>query len=90
MVILEASAGVMAEDWQRLLPVVKQPLLLLNAPGSFGPPGIPPVLPRGLAMETVNAVAEGSYVEVPGNHMTMLFGAGAVRMVAAIKKFVGR
>jgi len=88
--ILEASAGVMAEDWQRLLPAVKQPLLLLNAPGSFGPPGIPPVLPRGLAMETVDAVADGSYIKVPGNHMTMLFGAGAERMVAAIKKFVGR
>ncbi|MEJ2353763.1 MAG: hypothetical protein P8Y03_28630 [Anaerolineales bacterium] len=70
-------------------PPIKQPLLLLNALGSFGPPGAPPMLPRQKALETVNGVPQGTYVEVPGNHMTMLFGDSAQRAVEAIVKFVG-
>ncbi len=87
--IMAAAAGVMAEDWPALLPKVKNPLLLLNAPGPFGPPGTPPVLPADLARETVAAVPDGRYVEVPGNHLTMLFGPGARKMTAAIRNFVG-
>jgi len=86
--IIEAVEEALTEDWAQHLAAVKQPMLLLNALGSFGPPGAPPVLPRERALETVNAVAKGHYVEVPGNHMTMLFGEGAQRMVEAIIAFV--
>lgn len=34
------------------------------------------------------SLAEGHYVEVPSNHMTMLFGEGAQQMVEAIIAFV--
>jgi hypothetical protein len=65
-------------------------MLLLNSLGSFGLPGAPPVLPREQALETVNAVAYGRYIEVPGNHMTMLYGEGAQRIVAEILAFVNQ
>ena len=86
-VIAQAAAGIMAEDWDKHLAAVARPLLLLNAPGPYGPPGTAPILPRELALETVSRVADGRYVEVPGNHMTMLFGDGARKIVAAIREF---
>jgi len=84
----EALDRLLAEDWPGHLAAVRQPMLLVNAPGAYGPPGTPPVLPREQALETVAAVADGHYVEVPGNHMTMLFGEGAARTVKAILDFV--
>jgi pimeloyl-ACP methyl ester carboxylesterase len=86
--IIEAVDKALAEDWAQHLAAIRQPVLLLNAPGSFGPPGTPPVLPREQAMDTVNMLSEGRYVEIPGNHMTMLFGEGAQRIVEAVLAFV--
>jgi pimeloyl-ACP methyl ester carboxylesterase len=86
-IIAQAAAGVMAEEWPKHLAAISRPLLLLNAPGPYGPPGTPPILPRELALETVNLVPDGRYVEIPGNHMTTLFGPGAEKMVAAIREF---
>jgi pimeloyl-ACP methyl ester carboxylesterase len=86
--IIEAVEAGLGEDWNRHLANIKQPLLLLNAPGPFGPPGTPPVLPRENALATVNAVANGRYVEIPGNHWTMVFGDSARIMVEAITAFV--
>jgi pimeloyl-ACP methyl ester carboxylesterase len=86
--IIEAVDSALCEDWPRHLAAVKQPMLLLNAPGAFGPPGAPPVLPREHALETVDAVRDGRYVKIPGNHMTMLFGEGAERIVNTITAFV--
>jgi len=88
--ITEAVDKAVNEDWAQHLCAIKQPMLLLNAPGSFGPPGTAPILPREQALETVNAVALGRYIEVPGNHMTMLYGEGAKRMVAEIIAFVNQ
>jgi pimeloyl-ACP methyl ester carboxylesterase len=86
--IIEAVDKALTEDWAQHLTAIRQPVLLLNAPGSFGPPGTPPVLPREQAMDTVNMLSEGRYVEIPGNHMTMLFGEGAQRIVEAVLAFV--
>ncbi|HVN72642.1 MAG TPA: alpha/beta hydrolase [Desulfomonilia bacterium] len=88
--IIEAVDKSLAEDWAQHLKAVRQPVLLLNAPGPYGPPGTPPVLPREQAMDTVNMLSDGRYVEIPGNHMTMLFGEGAQRIVEAVLDFVRR
>ena len=88
--IIEAVEKALDEDWAMHLAAVNQPMLLFNALGSFGPQGAPPVLPFEQAMETVNAVENGHYVEVPGNHMTMLFGEGAQRIVEEIITFLRR
>jgi pimeloyl-ACP methyl ester carboxylesterase len=86
--IIEAVDRALEEDWSQHLASVRQPLLLLNALSPFGPPGSPPLLPREQALETVRAVTDGRYLEIPGNHMTMLFGEGAKRMVEEITAFV--
>lgn len=86
--ITEAVEHVLAEAWREQLPRIRQPTLLLNATGGYGLPGAPPLLPREQAQETVAALPQGRYVEVPGNHITMLYGAGAALMASEIVKFV--
>jgi pimeloyl-ACP methyl ester carboxylesterase len=86
--IIESADKGLSEDWEHHLTAVKQPILLLNALDSFGPPGAPPMLPRERAMGTIDAAADARYVEVPGNHMTLLFGEGAQRIVESIGEFV--
>ncbi len=75
-------------EWLAHLKKATQPALLINATGSFGPEGTPAVLPKELAMETVNLLADARYVEVPGNHLTMLFGEGAKATAKAIEDFL--
>lgn len=84
----EAVEHVLAENWREKLPMISQPTLLLNATGSYGLPGAPPLLPREQAEATVAALPRGRYCAVPGNHMTMLYGAGAMRITEEIIKFV--
>lgn len=86
--IVEAVDSALDEDWMQHLTMIKQPLLMLNALGPYGPDGSPPVLPREQALETVHAVSDGRYVEVPGNHMTMLYGEGAQKIVDEIIAFL--
>jgi len=81
---------VLEEPWHQHLAKIKQPAILLNALGGYGPPGTPPVLPYEQAQETVRALKNCRYFEVPGNHMTMLYGEGAKRMVEAITDFIRR
>lgn len=83
-----AIDAVVAEDWRALLARVHDPALLINAVEPYGPPGAPAVVPEAAAQETVAALANCHYVQVPGNHMTMLYGAGAVATVAAIEHFL--
>ena len=87
-VIQEVSAKSGEVDWHQILTQVKHPTLLLNAPGAYGAPGTPPVLPYENAIETARALANGGYVRVPGNHLTMIFGENAKEVVREITRFV--
>ena len=78
-----------SKPWAQHLALIRQPALLLNSLGAYGLAGAPPLLPLEQAQATVKALANCRYVEIPGNHMTMLFGQGAQRMVQAIIDFVG-
>lgn len=86
--IAEALDKVLDEPWQQHIAKIKQPAVLLNGLGGFGPAGTPAILPYEQAQETVRALKSCRYVEIPGNHMTMLYGKGARRMVEAITEFV--
>jgi pimeloyl-ACP methyl ester carboxylesterase len=86
--IAEAIDRAGAEDWGAHLAAINQPALLLHATGAYGPPGTPPIVLVEQARATVRAMRDCRYVEVPGNHMTMLFGDGARLMVEAIADFV--
>ena len=87
-VIQEVSAKIGEVDWRQIAAQVKHPTLLLNAPGAYGSPGTPPVLPREFAMETAGLLTNGKYITMPGNHLTMILGENAKRVVAEITRFV--
>ena len=61
---------------------------MLHAPGSFGAPGTPPVVPPAQAQETVDALPNCQYKAVPGNHMTMLFGENVEVLAQEIMAFL--
>ncbi len=86
--IAQALEGVVSEPWPALVPSVTQPAVVVNAPGAYGPPGTPALVPEANARETADALPDGQYVGVPGNHLTMLFGANAAHVARAIAEFV--
>lgn len=88
--IAQALDGVQAEPWAELVSRVRQPVLLLNSVGEYGPPGSPPVVPAEHAKATARAFANCKYVEIPGNHLTMVFGKAGAMVRREIEAFVER
>ena len=88
MAIGQALQGVAAEPWLEWVGAVRQPTLLLNATGAYGPAGTPALVEPEYARQTAAAFADVQYVQVPGNHMTMVFGAAAPVVAAEIERFV--
>jgi len=74
--------------WLDTVRRITQPVLFLRAAGAYGPPGSPPVVSAEQTRITVENLQNGRLVEIPGNHMTMLFGNGATVAAAAITHFV--
>jgi pimeloyl-ACP methyl ester carboxylesterase len=77
------------EDWRGLIARAAAPALVLHASGAFGPEGTPPLILQAQADDLVASLPDARLVEVPGNHMTMMFGDGARAVLAAIDAFVG-
>jgi pimeloyl-ACP methyl ester carboxylesterase len=86
--IAQALQGVGAEPWLELVRRVTQPALLINAVGAYGPPGSIPLVSEEYARETAEAFPDCRYVQVPGNHLTMVFGEGAAAIRRQISAFV--
>lgn len=86
--ILEATDKALEEPYDEYVSRIDKPAILLNALGAYGPVGTPPVLPYEQAQETVQAIKNCRYVEIPGNHITMLFGNSAKIVVDTITQFV--
>ena len=86
--IAQALQGVGAEPWPELVARVSQPALLINAVGAYGPPGSLPLVSEEYARETAEAFPDCRYVQVPGNHLTMVFGEGAAAIRREITAFV--
>ena len=59
----------------------------IRADGSVKP-RTPPVLPSKNALETAKALPNGRYVRVLGNHLTMILGENATKVVEEITRFV--
>jgi pimeloyl-ACP methyl ester carboxylesterase len=86
--VAEASLGVASEPWLHLVQQVQTPTLVLNALEPFGPPGTPPLMDEVVTRATAKAFPNATYVKVPGNHITMLFGEGARALNREILRFV--
>ncbi|RYE24315.1 MAG: alpha/beta hydrolase [Sphingobacteriales bacterium] len=84
--ITEMSLGLSRVDWTCTVKLVKQPTLLLNAMDEYTMGE--PLLPEEKAKETVAVMQDVQYVQVDGNHQTMLYGDGAKQIVKAIDKFL--
>ncbi len=86
--ITEMSIGLSRIDWADCVTQVKQPTLLINAMDEYTMGE--PLLPEQKARETVAVMQDVQYVQVDGNHQTMLYGDGAKQIVKAIDKFLGQ
>ena len=85
MAALDAPTSV---DWEATLSRVEHPTLLIRAVESYGPEGYPPMVSRETAVRSVELLREGRMVELPGNHVTLLFGEYAPAVVTAVSDFV--
>lgn len=79
--------GTLAFDWPEVVARVTQPVLAVRALDPYGPPGSPPILPKDKADQVVELLDDPHPVAVPGNHMTILFGDRARRLVNLITQF---
>lgn len=86
--IRQAVEGTLEPDWPELVGQIAQPTLLLRASEPFGPPGYPPLVPEDQARRTVGSLRDGRLIDLPGNHMTALFGDSARLAVDSIVDFV--
>lgn len=78
----------LGEKWLTYITGAKVPALLINAIGEYQSGAA--LLPEELARETVSMMHDCQYVQVPGNHITMMFGDGAQQSVEAIINFAAR
>lgn len=83
----QAAYGLGCEPWLHLVQSVRQPALLINATGAYGPPGTPPLMEETWARATAKAFPNCRYTHVPGNHLTMMFGDGAAAIGREIAAF---
>ncbi len=81
--IMQGSFG---EPWLELIPKITHPSILINGADDYALGA--PLLPKEYATETVEVMQDCIYVQVPGNHQTMLYRNGAKAMVEAIKSFL--
>ena len=78
--------GSLGEPWAELIKLLQKPAMLINAPGVYTMGAA--LLPKELALETINMMNDCRYIEVTGNHQTMLYGEGAMQIVTAVKTFI--
>jgi pimeloyl-ACP methyl ester carboxylesterase len=86
-VIAQVVAAGQRERWSEIVAAARRPALVVHAPGPFGPPGTSPIVTRAQAKDLMASLPDARYLEVPGNHITMLTGARAATIVAAIETF---
>ncbi|MHB8626374.1 MAG: alpha/beta fold hydrolase [Aggregatilineales bacterium] len=86
--IQQVMVGQAAVNWLEILGNIKQPSLLVNAPGPYGPDNTPAMMPREQAQMTVSLLGNCRYAEVPGNHFTMMYNIGVKEVARAITDFV--
>jgi pimeloyl-ACP methyl ester carboxylesterase len=86
--ILQAINALGEVPWLEYMREIPHEAILFNATAPYGGPTAPSLLPKELALETVALMPSCQYIEVAGNHQTMLYGQGAKDMVAAIRRFL--
>lgn len=75
----------LGEKWLTYITGAQVPALLINSVGEYQQGAA--LLPEELARETASIMHDCKYVQVSGNHLTMMFGAGAQQSVNSIIDF---
>jgi len=86
--IQQALEGTTTIDWPTLAETIEVPVLMLRATAPFGPPGYPPLVSSEEVQRTMQVLRLVRLVELPGNHITSMFGASARTAAEAIIDFV--
>lgn len=81
--IMEIANIAQAEDWEALMKQVTHETILLH-----GPDDTPPILEEEGARRAAEATGNCEYKRMSGNHMTMLYGDNAAKIVEEIEAFV--
>jgi len=87
--IEQALEGTTVVDWSSLARLVDAPVLMLRATAPFGPFGYPPMVSAEEVQRTMRLLRLVRLVELPGNHITSLFGVSARVAAQAIVDFLG-
>jgi pimeloyl-ACP methyl ester carboxylesterase len=87
--IQQALEGTTTIDWPTLAETIEVPVLMLRATAPFGPPGYPPLVSSEEVQRTMQVLRLVRLVELPGNHITSMFGVSARTAAEAIIDFVG-
>ena len=74
-------------DWQDLQRRIECPTLVVRSVEPFGPPGSPPIMTAEGAARMLERLRHGVLAEVPGNHITFVFGDNAARTAEAMLDF---
>ena len=82
----EAARNVLSEPWRTYIKNMPKPAILFNATGIYTLNA--PLLPKENALQTVKLMRNCEYVEVEGNHQTMLYGKGAMQIVEGASAFI--
>jgi pimeloyl-ACP methyl ester carboxylesterase len=83
--IVQIATHVSKENWHTYFTEMQQPSLLIVATDDYTLEQ--PLLPTMLAKKIYREMKQCTYVEVLGNHQTMLFGAGANQIIYALVHF---
>jgi pimeloyl-ACP methyl ester carboxylesterase len=87
--IRAAALATLDIDWPETVRRIDQPTLLLRAPDPLGSPEVGPIVTKDVAERTLAWIKNSTLVEVPGNHITFLFGDSAPLIVQEIERFIG-
>lgn len=86
--ITAMAVGLTSMPWTTIFEHVHQPAILMNATGNYTMDE--PLLPVRLAKRAVKLMDDCEYIEITGNHQTMLYAEGAKQIVAAVVGFYGK
>lgn len=87
--IRAAALATLDVDWPEVVTRIEQPTLILRAPDALGSPEVGPIVTREVAERTLQRIPNSELVEIPGNHITFIFGDSAQLVVQEILRFVG-
>jgi pimeloyl-ACP methyl ester carboxylesterase len=86
--ILEAAEGTLDVDWPTLVTTIETPVLFIRATEDLVPGVMGPLVPADQGDRAVGWLPNGTLVEVPGNHITCVFGDNAAPLATRIGEFL--